>query len=533
MKNHIIMTSKPVVLIILDGWGVAAPTVGNAVTEAQPRYWDYLLKSYPSTLLQASGEAVGLPWGKMGNSEVGHLTIGAGQIFLQSLEKINREISTGDFFENQAFLKAINHVKNNNSNLHLIGLLGDGGVHAHQGHLLALLDLAAKNNLHAKTYLHLFLDGRDTAKDSGRLFLEETIETINKINCGQIASIGGRYFGMDRNKNWDRIEKAYQVITGEGGKIIEDPLGALTEAYQQNIFDEEFEPVMVGRDGQPRVKMADNDAVIFFNFRADRARQLAQAFVLDNFDGFKRASKIENLLFVGFSEYEKGLPMEVAFLKPVIEWPLARIISEKGLTQLHVAETEKYAHVTFFLNGLREEPWPGEERVLVPSPDVTSYDQKPEMSSFLIKDQVLEGIRSEKFDFIVVNFASPDMVGHTGNIDACKLAVEAVDRCLAEIIEEIVARGGQAIITADHGNVEEIINLETKNIDKEHSNFPVPVVLAQSEYWGKFPARASGELHNLKIRGALVDVAPTVLAMLGLEKPETMIGIDLNRLFEN
>ncbi|HRY63634.1 MAG TPA: 2,3-bisphosphoglycerate-independent phosphoglycerate mutase [Patescibacteria group bacterium] len=527
------MTSKPVALIILDGWGVAPPTVGNAVTSARLKYWDYLLKNYPSTLLQASGEAVGLPWGKMGNSEVGHLTLGAGQIFLQSLEKINREISTGSFFENQAFLKAVNHVKNNNSNLHLIGLLGDGGVHAHQGHLLALLDLVSKNNLHTKTYLHLFLDGRDTARDSGLEFLRETIETVNKINCAQIASLGGRYYGMDRNKNWDRIEKAYRTITGESEETIDNPIETLKESYRRGVFDEEFEPIAIGREGKPVVKMADNDAIIFFNFRADRARQLTQAFVADDFSGFVRNKKYNNLLFVGFSEYEKGLAMEVAFPRPEIEYPLARIISEAGMTQLHVAETEKYAHVTFFFNGLKEEPFSGEERILVPSPNVTSYDQQPEMSSSAIKDKILEGVRSEKFDFMVVNFASPDMVGHTGNLDASKLAVEAVDKCLAEITEEIVWRGGQVIITADHGNVEEIINLETKQLDKEHSNFPVPVILVKQEYLGKFPQRENNDLYNLKIRGALVDVAPTILAMLGIPKPETMIGIDLNRLFNS
>ena len=526
------MNSKPVVLLILDGWGVAPPTVGNAVTSANLKYWDYLLKNYPSTLLQASGEAVGLPWGKMGNSEVGHLTIGAGQIFLQSLEKINREIAIGSFFENAAFLKAVNHVKNNHSNLHLIGLLGDGGVHAHQSHLLALLDLAAKNNLHTKTYLHLFLDGRDTARNSGLIFLEELLEVINKMNCARVASLSGRYYGMDRNKNWDRIQKSFAVVTGASNVKATDSLAAVRMSYAKNIFDEEFEPTMIfDGDGQPVAAIGDNDAVIFFNFRADRARQLTQTFVLDDFSGFKRGKKFDNLLFVGFSEYEKGLPMEVAFPKPEIAWPLARIISENGGKQLHLAETEKYAHVTFFLNGLREEPFLGEERILLPSPNVASYDLKPEMSSFLIKDKLIEALKSGKFDFLAVNFASPDMVGHTGNLEASKAAVEAVDRCLAEIVEEIIRLGGQAVITADHGNVEEIINLETKEIDKEHSNFPVPLILAKEEYKNKFPARDNGELYTLKIRGALVDVAPTILAMLGLEKPESMIGIDLNRLF--
>ncbi|NMC51814.1 2,3-bisphosphoglycerate-independent phosphoglycerate mutase [Candidatus Kuenenbacteria bacterium] len=523
------MTSKPVVLIILDGWGVAAPTAGNAITNARPEYWEYLLKNYPATLLQASGEAVGLPWGKMGNSEVGHLTIGAGQIFLQSLERINREIAAGSFFENQAFLKAINHVKNNNSKLHLIGLLGDGGVHAHQGHLLALLDLASKNNLHNKTYLHLFLDGRDTAKDSGLVFVQETVETINKINCGQIASIGGRYYGMDRNNNWDRIEKAYGVITGGTKNVSDDVIEAVKESYKKGIFDEELEPISIAQDKDNVVGVDDNDAIIFFNFRSDRARQITKAFVAEDFEGFKREKKIENLLFVGFSDYEDGLPIEVAFPKITIENTLAGAISQAGLKQLHIAETEKYAHVTFFLNGLREDPYLGEERILIPSPAVASYDEKPEMSAFLIRDQVLEKIKNEEFDFIVINFANPDMVGHTGNIKAGIEAIEVVDKCLYEIVETVVGKGGQVLITADHGNVEEMINLETRRIDKEHSNFPVPMILVKEELRGQGAQKTNSELCNMKIRGALVDIAPTILSMLGVAKPEKMIGIDLQR----
>jgi 2,3-bisphosphoglycerate-independent phosphoglycerate mutase len=523
------MISKPVVLVIMDGWGVTAPSVGNAVTGANLKYWDYLLEHYPSSLLQASGAAVGLPWGKMGNSEVGHLTIGAGQIYLQSLEKINHEISKGDFYNNQALLKGINHVKNNNSNLHLIGLLGDGGVHAHQGHLSALLELVTKNNLNNNSYLHLFLDGRDTPRDSGLIFMQELLENINKLNCCQVASLSGRFFGMDRNKNWDRVEKSYQVMVGKSKSMAQDPIQAIKDSYTKQIYDEEFVPVSIVKNNQPVGKVSDNDAVIFFNFRADRARQLTRVFVADDFKEFDRGKKFENLLFVTFTEYEKDLPTEVAFPKPEIDYPLARIVSENNLKQLHIAETEKYAHVTFFINGLKEEAFSGEERILIPSPMVESYDQQPEMSALQIRDKVVLALENDKFDFLIINFANPDMVGHTGNLEAGKRAVEITSQCVESVIETVLKKKGSAVITADHGNVEEMIDLETGAIDKQHSNFPVPVVLVREEYKDKAKPKKNIELHNTKTKGALVDVAPTILAMMGLDKHEGMIGIDLNK----
>lgn len=521
------MTSKPVVLVIMDGWGVTAPSAGNAITNANLKYWDYLLKYYPSALLQASGSAVGLPWGKMGNSEVGHLTIGAGRIYLQSLENINQQISKGAFFENRAFAKAFKHVKENNSQLHLMGLLGDGGVHAHQGHLLALMDLVNRQGLGGKTFLHLFLDGRDTAKDSGLGFMQELLSSSEQLGCCRVASVGGRYYAMDRNQNWDRTQKGYEVMVGRSKNTTEDILQAIQDSYQRGVYDEEFEPVMVTKQGQPVAKIQDNDALIFFNFRSDRARQITSAFVLDNFKEFERGPKINNLLFVGFVEYKKGLPIEVAFPKPNIEYPLARVVSEKGLKQLHIAETEKYAHVTFFINGLREEPFNGEERILIPSPAVESYDQQPEMSAYQIKDKVLAALDSNKFDLIIINFANPDMVGHTGNLQAGIRAVEVTNECLSTIVEKTIKKGGQVLVTADHGNIEEMINLETQQVDKEHSNFPVPVVLVKDEYKGKAPGKSNLELYNSEIKGALVDIAPTVLNMLGLPKHEAMLGIDL------
>jgi len=524
------MTSEPVVLVIMDGWGVAAPSVGNAITSANLKYWDYLLKNYPSSLLQASGAAVGLPWGMMGNSEVGHLTIGSGQIYLQSLEFINHQIAQGDFFENQAFLKAINHVKNNNSNLHLMGLLGDGGVHAHQGHLLALLELLAKNNLNNNTYLHLFLDGRDTAKDSGLGFFEELQGEIEKIGCGQIASLSGRYWGMDRNKNWERIKKSYEAIIGSSKNKAEDALRAIKDSYAQQVFDEEFEPLLITKNGQPLVQVKEGDALIFYNFRADRAREISEVFVSDEFSEFKRGAKIKNLMFVGFTDYEKELPIAVAFPKPKIEYPLARLISEHNLRQLHIAETEKYAHVTFFINGLKEDEFEGEKRILVPSPNVASYDRQPQMSAYEIRDKVSLALENEEYDFIVINFANADMVGHTGNLKAAEKAAEVVSECLESVCETALKKGGKLLITADHGNAEEMINLETRAVDKEHSNFPVPIVIVDNKYKGKAKPRSNDELYNAKIKGALVDVAPTILSMLGKPKYEGMIGIDLNKV---
>jgi len=523
------MTSKPVVLVIMDGWGVTAPSVGNAITSANTKYWDYLLQNYPSGLLQASGAAVGLPWGKMGNSEVGHLTIGAGSIYLQSLENINQQIATDAFAENEVFLKALQHVKDNNSKLHLFSLLGDGGVHGHQSHLLALMDLVVNHKLDKQTFLHLFLDGRDSPKDSGLGFMEELISSNDKLGFCQIATVGGRYFAMDRNKNWDRINRAYMAMMGQAKEISQDIITSIKASYDKGIFDEEFVPVMMTKADKPVAQITDNDAIIFLNFRADRARQLTEVFVNDNFKEFERGKKLENLFFAGFVEYEKGLAMEVAFPKPKIEYPLAKIISDSGLRQLHVAETEKYAHVTFFINGLKEDPFVGEDRILVPSPAVTNYAEEPAMSAYQIKDKVLAALDQNKYDFIVINFANPDMVGHTGILGAGIRAVEVASECLGEISERVLEKGGQLLVTADHGNVEEMINLETQAVDKEHSNFPVPFVLINNEYKGKTTPHNNNDLYNLKIQGALIDVAPTILEMLGLKKHQSMLGIDLNK----
>ena len=521
------MTINPVALIILDGWGICQPSIGNAISLAKLDYWDSLLENYPSFLLQASGEAVGLPYGEMGNSEVGHLTIGSGQIILQSLNRINKAILDGSFFKNEALIKAIKHVKNNNSTLHLIGLLGTGGVHSYQAHLEALVKLASEYKLR-KVYLHLFLDGRDTSKNQGVVFLKNLQKALENFKCGKIASLAGRFYGMDRNNNWDRIKLSYDaIVNGISREIFEDPVLAVQNSYAHNIFDEEFKPIVIERDNKPIATINDNDAVIFFNFRADRARQLTHALVEDNFTEFNRRKNLNNLFMVTFTEYQKGLPVEIAFKRPGINETLSEIISKANLSQLHIAETEKYAHVTFFFNGLREEKLSGEERILIPSPNVETYDLKPEMSAPEITDELIKAIDSKKFDFYVVNFANPDMVGHTGNLNAAIKAVTEVSQDLSKIVPLILKYKGTAIITADHGNVEEIINLKTGEIDKEHSNFPVPFIIANNRFKNKVKPLDSEILYKQEISGVLSDIAPTILSFLKLRPSEYMKGINL------
>ena len=525
------MTTKPVVLIILDGWGVCQPSIGNAISISQPKYWDYLLKNYPAFLLQASGEASGLPYGEVGNSEVGHMTIGSGQIILQSLNRINRAILDGSFDKNKALLDAINHVKKNNSALHLMGLLGNGGIHAHQAHLEALLKFA-KDNKVEKVYLHLFLDGRDTPKDKGVDFLRSIEKTISLFDCGEIATIAGRFYGMDRNNNWDRIRLSYDaMVRGESKEYFDDAELAIRASYAKNIYDEEFKPVVIQKDGGPIAKISDNDSLIFFNFRADRARQITNAFVQDNFTGFDRGKKLENLLMVTFTEYQKDLPVEVAFKRPEISGTLSEIISRSNFSQCHLAETEKYAHVTFFFNGLKEDKLSNEERILVPSPSVETYDLKPEMSANEITEQLIDNISKDKFDFYVVNFANADMVGHTGNLEASKSAVKELDNDLSKIVPIVLQKGGSLIITADHGNIEEVVNLKTGEIDKEHSLFPVPLILVDDRLKNKTKPINSDDFYKQEISGVLSDIAPTILAFLGLEPSKEMVGINLAKKF--
>lgn len=521
------MTTNPVALIILDGWGVCSSSIGNAISLASLKYWDYLLKNYPSFLLQASGEAVGLPYGEVGNSEVGHLTIGSGQIVLQSLNRINKAILDGNFFQNRTLIKSIKHVQDHNSALHLIGLLGTGGIHAYQAHLEALVKMAAEYKL-KKVYLHLFLDGRDTAQDKGVEFLQNLQKTLENFKCGEIASLSGRFYGMDRNNNWDRIKLSYDVIVnGRAEESFEDPLLAIRNSYAHNIFDEKFKPVVMEKDGKPIGAINDNDAIIFFNFRADRARQLTNALINEDFAGFNRVKKIDNLLMTTFTEYQAGLPVDIAFGRPEIHETLASMVSQANLKQLHLAETEKYAHVTFFFNGLKEDKLNNEERILIPSPNVETYDLQPEMSAPLITEQFMGAVSNQQFDFYVVNYANPDMVGHTGNLSASIKAVQAVDNDLARIIPLILQQNGTVLLTADHGNAEEIINLKTGEIDKEHSNFPVPLIVVNNLLKNKTQPINNDILHQQQISGVLSDIAPTVLAFLNLQPSEYMKGINL------
>lgn len=524
-----VSTSRPVVLIILDGWGVTEDYEANAVIKAKPLFFDYLLKTYPSTLLQASGQSVGLPFGEIGNSEVGHFTLGCGRIVKQNLYRINYDIETKKFFKNEAFLETINHVKKNKSSLHLMGLLGTGGVHASQEHLHALLDFCKMNKM-KKVFLHLFLDGRDAPKDSAVSFLEDLRIKMKKFKKAKIATIGGRSFGMDRNENWKKIELAYQAIAqGKAKETAEDPIKKLQEFYQKEIFDEQIPPVVITKNGQPVATVKDNDAIIFYNFRSDRARQITAAFIKEDFKEFER-TKIKNLKFCSFTKYAAFLDTKVAFPREKVETYLAKTISEAGLKQLHAAETEKYAHVTFFFNGLKEDPHEGEKRILVPSPVVESYDLLPQMSSYEVTEKFMDQIRSDIFHFYLINYANSDMVAHTGNMKASIEAVKSIDKSLKNLIGLILKKKGVAIVTADHGNIEELANRITGKIDKEHSTYPVPFILVDDNLKNTQAGVSNEDLYQKPVTGVLADVAPTVLSYLNLPPSDEMSGVDLKRV---
>lgn len=516
---------QPTVLIVIDGFGVAPDSEGNAITQAKTPNFDRFVRTYPTMTLRASGEEVGLSWGDMGNSEVGHLSIGAGRVYYQTFPRINRSMEAGEFAQESSFLHAIEHVKKHGSRLHLVGMVSKGGIHSMDLHCQALLQVAKDQGLN-DVFVQAILDGRDTVYNTAPDFIRELQGKMDELGVGKIASLSGRYWAMDRDKRWDRIERAYKVMTTGEGESAEDPLEAIKASYLKEVYDEEFPPTVITEGGQPVGLVQENDAIIFFNFRPDRMRQLTKAFVLPSFEGFER-TYIPNVFPVTMAEYEKGLPVEVAFPPQVIENCLAQVISDAGLTQLHIAETEKYAHVTFFLNGTKEDPFPGEERVIIPSPKVASYDQAPEMSVKAIADKVVSEMRENKFDFIVMNFANPDMVGHTGDIEAAKKGLVAVDDALGRIVEETLARNGRVFITADHGNSEEMKNLRTGERYKEHATNPVPFLIISKDYEGQ-PSIAGevpdGDLSLMTPIGMLADVAPTILATMGLEQPIEMTG---------
>jgi len=517
---------KPVVLIILDGWGAAPPSRSNAITMAKTPAITNLIKTYPAMTLQASGEAVGLSWGEIGNSEVGHLNLGSGKLIYQNLPRINKSISDGSFFENEKFLGAISHAKKHKGKLHLMGLISSGGVHSHIDHVFALMELCSREKF-SDVYVHGFLDGRDMPYNSGIDFAQRIEEKAKEFGLGHLATLSGRFYAMDRDNHWERVVLPYNaMVKGEAKETFNDPMEAIRASYDKKVYDEEFVPVVIAEKGKPIAQIEDGDSVIFFNFRSDRARELTKAMALPGFDKFER-EYFKNLYFVTMTEYEKDLPVEVAFLPELIQEPLAKIIADAGLTQLHIAETEKYAHVTFFFNGGAEKEFPGEERILVPSPRVPSYADKPEMSAKDITKKLIEAIMTDKFDFIVVNFANADMVGHTGNLKATIKAVETVDTSVKKIIEVILAKGGVALLTADHGNAEELVNLQSGEIDKEHSTYPVPFLLVSKEWEGKnagLQDMPGGDLSLLQPSGLLSDVAPTILKILNLKQPKDMSG---------
>ncbi len=513
------MSKKQHMLIIMDGIGLSDGEEGNAFVKANTPNIDRLINEYPNSSLDCKGLAVGLPVGQMGNSEVGHMSIGAGRVIYQDLTLITKEIEEGKFFENKAFLEAINHVKNNNSSLHLLGLLSDGGVHSHINHLYALLKLAKDNNLE-KVYVHAFMDGRDTPPTSGMDYLKKLEEEIKEIGVGKVATISGRYYAMDRDNRWEREELAYNaMVFGEGNKF-KTVQKAIENSYEAEEFDEFVKPIVIVDDNNEAVgKIEENDSCIFINFRPDRAREITRALTDDEFNNIdRRTGKIKNLKFVTMTEYDETIKnVSVAYKKQPIINTLGEYLSKKGKTQLRIAETEKYAHVTFFFNGGEEKTYNGEDRILIPSPKVPTYDEKPEMSAYEITEKVLEAIESEKYDLIIMNFANGDMVGHTGNMEKTIEAVEAVDECLGKIIELLENKGGEAIVTADHGNCEQMIDLRTGEPVTSHTTNRVPIIVVSSRVKG---------IES----GTLTDLAPTILALMGIDKPSEMTGNELIRL---
>jgi len=510
---------RRVILTILDGWGVAPPGPGNAITQARTPNLKNLESYYPSTTLHASGINVGLPWWEEGNSEVGHLTIGTGQIIYQYLPRIISAIQDGSFFTNPALLGAIDHVKNRGSQLHLMGLISSGAVHSYIDHLYALLDLCKKENV-KNVYIHAFTDGRDAPQKEGVLFLQHLKNRLSLQGIGKIASVSGRSFAMDRDRNWDRIKKVYQCLTEGKGENAPDLISYLNSSYQRGITDEYIEPAIVEPDGL----IKDNDAIIFFNFREERARELTLAFLKQDFKEFERKT-INNLYFAAMTRYLEELNLPVAFEPPKVKNCLGKLISENGLSQFRIAETEKYAHVTYFFNGLLEKPFPKEEREIVPSQGGPHYDRNPEMQAHLITEKVIEKIELGKHHFILINFANPDMVGHTANIKAAIRAAEVVDACVGKIIR--AAQNKYIIlVTADHGNLEEMINPRSGEAIGEHSANPVPFYLVDPEL--KSPLERPKKIdYREKEEGFLFDLAPTILEYLELKQPPEMIGLSL------
>ena len=509
------MSKKTTVLMILDGYGLNSKVEGNAVAEAKTPVMDKLMKEYPFVKGNASGMAVGLPDGQMGNSEVGHLNMGAGRIVYQELTRITKEIQDGTFFENPALLKAVENCKKNDSAIHFFGLLSDGGVHSHNTHLYGLLELAKRNGL-TKVYVHGFLDGRDTPPASGKEYAEQLDAKMKEIGVGEIASVMGRYYAMDRDNNYDRVKLAYDALTKGEGLTAESGVAAIQASYDRDETDEFVKPTVVVKDGQSLATIKDKDSVVFFNFRPDRAREITRCFCDDDFKGFDRPNRVD-ATFVCFSDYDPTIPnKDVAFHKIAVTNTFGEWLAANNMTQARIAETEKYAHVTFFFNGGVEEPNKGEDRILVNSPKVATYDLKPEMSAYEVCDKLTEAIRSGNYDVIIINFANPDMVGHTGVEEAAIKAVEAVDECVGKAVEAIKEVDGTMFICADHGNAEQLVDYETGAPFTAHTTNEVPFILVNYD-----------EAYTLKEGGCLADIVPTLIETMGMEKPAEMTGQSL------
>lgn len=526
---------KKIILLVLDGFGVASPSRGNAISLAEPENLNDLIAHYPAITLQASGPLVGLPWGEMGNSEVGHLNIGAGRIVGQDLPRITTSIQNGDFFKNPVFLKACEHVKTNNSKLHLLGMVSGGGVHSYDEHLYALLGLAAEQGI-KETYIHMITDGRDTEEKAALGELEKLHARIAQIGVGKVATVIGRFYAMDRGGHWEQTELAYQAMVSGTGETAPSALECIAENYAKNIYDEMIKPtVIIGDGGKPTATVGPKDAVIFFNFRQDRAVQLTEAFVApERMKSMIPHEKIPDLCFVTMTSYMDNLPVDVAFGPIIITNDIASIVSQQGWKQFHTAETEKFAHVTSFFNGGKLDPLPGEERVIVTSPNNSNnYSDQPAMSAAGVTEVLVDRILHADDRFYVANFANADMVGHTGNMVSTIAAIKAIDPLLRQIADAALQVDAMFAITADHGNAEQMINIQTGTINKDHTTAPVPFILISKELARVAPVKMGyGDLASLMPEGALSDIAPTLLALYGLPQPTEMTGVSLLPVIE-
>ncbi|MFL5734195.1 MAG: 2,3-bisphosphoglycerate-independent phosphoglycerate mutase [Chloroflexia bacterium] len=519
--NQPAIPPRPVVLVILDGWGINPQREDNAIALADTSNMDKLWEEYPHTALNASEHFVGLPEGQMGNSEVGHQNMGAGFVVYQELTRLDNAIKDGSFFTNPELVGACEHVRERGSTLHLFGLLGPGGVHSHWAHLFALLELAKRQGIERVVY-QAFTDGRDTPPESGYGFMEHILDKMAEIGVGEVGTVSGRYYAMDRDKRWERIQTAYNAIVHGEGQLVREPLEAFTKSYEAGVTDEFIVPTVIQAGEQVPHKVSDGDGVIYFNFRGDRGRELTRAITDSSFDAFDRGKQLEDLYYVTLTRYEEGLPVHVAYKTMEVKEPLAKVLSDRGLRQFHIAETEKYAHVTFFFNGRTEEPFPGEDRVLVPSPRVATYDLKPEMSAEGITSELTERIASGEYDFIVANFANGDMVGHSGKLDATIKAVETVDKSVGQVAAAVQEAGGVLMVTADHGNAEQMRDPTTGGPHTYHTTNPVPFILVA-------PDNSLWRHAQLKDDGRLCDITPTILDITSIPTAPDMTCASLIR----